>query len=348
MTKKKVLLPVLAALCLVALASLSGGCSPAADPADAPYIVVDLSAGCDAPSYPVSTLAAPPSGGWTDEFKTTKLVLRRIPAGSFVMGSPKTETVHEENEVRHDVTLSEAYYIGVFEVTQKQWELVAGTQPAWFRKFGDTRPVEAVPPPRAGWPKTDGVDSYSFLGRLRSRTGIPFDLPTEAQWENACRAGTETALGSGEDLADAKTDPALSRIARYSGSARKSLAGVAKKQVGSVATDCGTATVGSYEPNAWGLYDMHGNVWEWCRDWYGEYDLDQSTDPTGPEHGSQRIERGGSWYDQATWCRAATRAHAWTGNANGNVGFRLSCPAGAWISQIGAKGGPRRGAAKAQ
>ena len=348
-TKIFLFLPLLATL-----ACFLPGCSRAPK-GDAPYLVVDLSEGCDAASYPVSTLSAPPSGGWTDEYKTTKLVLRRIPAGSFVMGSPREENraQGEDNEVRHDVTLSSAYYIGVFEITQKQWELVAGQQPAWFTKLGDTRPVEAVSYEAirgegrgAGWPKTDGVDSYSFLGRLRTRTGIPFDLPTEAQWENACRAGTETALGSGEDLSDPKTDPALSRIARYAGSARKSLAGFAKKQVGSVSTDCGTAKVGSYAPNAWGLYDMHGNVWEWCRDWYGAYDISKDTDPVGPDHGSQRIERGGSWYDQAFWCRAATRAHAWPGNVQGNVGFRLSCPAGAWISQIGLKNRAARRAAE--
>jgi formylglycine-generating enzyme required for sulfatase activity len=344
MTKKKILLPV---LLLAALAFVLPGCSPAPK-GDAPYIVVDLSAGCDAPVYPISTLSSAPSGGWSDEYKTTKMVFRRIPAGTFVMGSPKSEPGHNPEEVRHDVTLSSAYYIGVFEVTQKQWELVAGAQPSWFRKQGDTRPVEAVSYEDirgegrgSSWPEDDGVDSYSFLGRLRSKTGVPFDLPTEAQWENACRAGTETALGTGEDIGGDRKDDAMGRVARYAGSVRKSLVGLSKSQVTGIATDCGTAAVGSYEPNAWGLYDMHGNVWEWCRDWYGDYDLSDATDPVGIKKGARRIERGGSWYDQAGWCRSATRTGAYPYMSNGNLGFRLSCPAGAWISQIDAKGSRR-------
>jgi len=336
---KRTILPAL--LLSVLLAALAG-CSPSGAKGDAAYIVVDLSAGCDASLYPVSTLDQPPADGWSDEFKTTKLVLRRIPAGSFVMGSPKTEVGHVNDEVRHDVTLSNAYYIGVFEVTQKQWELVMGSQPSWFAKFGETRPVEAVSYEDirgegrgAAWPENDAVDSYSFLGCIRQRTGIPFDLPTEAQWENACRAGTETALGTGEEIASDSTDAALTRVARYAGSARKSLVGMSRNQVGSVAPDCGTAKVGSHEPNGWGLYDMHGNVWEWCRDWFGEYDTAVLADPVGPVKGARRVERGGSWYDQAGWCRSATRTGAYPYNSNGNIGFRLVCGAGAWVSLIG-------------
>ena len=168
----------------------------AAPPAALPYMVVDLSAGADAASYPVSYLADAPAGGWGDEYKTTKLVLRRIPAGSFTMGSPDGEVGRDSSyEYQHTVTLTHDFWIGVFEVTQRQWELVMGTKPSYFSNAScySTRPVECVSyndirgsSSGSQCPSSSAVDASSFMGRLRARAslgdGMVWDLPTEAQW----------------------------------------------------------------------------------------------------------------------------------------------------------------------
>ena len=163
-----------------------------AAPISEEYLVVDLSTGSEATSYPVSSLAEIPAGGWTDEYKTTKLVLRKIPAGTFTMGSPENELGRYSDETQHQVTLTKDFYVGVFEVTQKQWELVMGVWPSYFynASYRDSRPVERVSYDDirgsgvgSGWPASSAVDTESFLGRLRTKTGLDFDLPTEAQWE---------------------------------------------------------------------------------------------------------------------------------------------------------------------
>ena len=271
------------------------------------YLVVDLSGGPSAASWPVSALEDVPSGGWTDEYKTTKLVLRRIEAGTFTMGSPLDESGRYSGESQHKVTLTKPYYIGVFEVTQKQYELVTGGNPSYYS--GDKRPVEKVSwndirgdSSTYNWPNSTAVDANSFVGRIRARTGLAFDLPTEAQWEHACRAGTTTAYSYGDS---ANGD----YMWYYSNSSSQ------------------THEVGTKKPNAWGLYDMHGNVWEWCLDWF-RVDLGTAavTDPKGGASGvfSFRVWRGGGCSGLPGSCRSANRSSEYPFNAYDYLGFRLS------------------------
>ena len=269
------------------------------------YCIIDLSGGTSATSYPVSYLSAVPGSGWrTDEYRTTKLVLRRIPAGSFIMGDDQTDESHR-------VTLTKPFYVGVFEVTQRQWELVMGGKPSYYR--GDTRPVERVSyddirgsSAGAGWPSSSAVDATSFLGRLRAKTGLDgFDLPTEAQWEYACRAGTTSKYNNDRD-----EEYALKYSGRYSGNSSDGRGGYKEH-----------TTVGLYASNAWGLYDMHGNVYEWCLDWYG--DLSYGVDPSGSSSGSSRVERGGGWYYYADDCTSSSRYSSIPSDAYDYYGFRI-------------------------
>ncbi|MDQ0288418.1 SUMF1/EgtB/PvdO family nonheme iron enzyme [Oligosphaera ethanolica] len=295
-------------------------------PPEDTYLVIDLSAGPDAASYPVSTRTTAPAGGWTDEYKTTKLVLRKIPAGTFTMGSPANELGRDPDETQHPVTLTKDFYVGVFEVTQKQWERVMGNWPSWFSNasYRDARPVEQISyddirgsSAGAGWPGNNAVDAGSFLGRLRTKTGLDFDLPTEAQWEYACRAGTTTALNSGKNLTDEYECPNVAEVGRYwyNGGSGYSSDGD---------TSVGSAKVGSYLPNQWGLYDMHGNVWEWCLDWYqSELGSAAQTDPPGAAGGSDRVARGGGWGRYAYDCRSADRNRDWPSRRGIILGFRL-------------------------
>ncbi len=270
------------------------------------YCVVDLSAGANASSYPVTYLHEPPSGGFnTEAYKTTKLVLRKIPAGAFTMGSPSGESGRYSDESQHKVTLTKPYYIGLFEVTQKQYQLVTGSNPSYFS--GDKRPVERVSwntirgnSGTYNWPGSTSVDANSFMGRLRARTGLEFDLPTEAQWEYACRAGTTTAYSYG---ASANGD-----YMWYTSNSSSQ-----------------THDVGTKKPNPWGLYDMHGNVWEWCLDWYtSSLGTAAVTDPKGASSGSYRVERGGGWISSAAYCRSANRGYDYPSNTDYDLGFRLS------------------------
>ena len=261
----------------------------------ATYCVIDLSAGANATSYPVTYLSEPPSGGFNVEaYKTTKLVLRRLEAGTFIMGE-------DQSDESHRVTLTKPFFCGLFEVTQKQYTLVTGANPSSFS--GDTLPVEKVSynmirgsSNGANWPSSSAVDSSSFMGKLRARTGLDFDLPTEAQWEYACRAGTTTTYSYGNsangnymwyvDNSSSKTHP-----------------------------------VGSKSANPWGLYDMHGNVWEGCLDWLGT--LSYGSDPKGSSSGVYRVLRGGSWYHNAGHSTSSHRDYNTPSGVNYDRGFRL-------------------------
>ncbi len=270
------------------------------DPVDETrFLVVDLSGGTNATSYPVSYLSDVPAGGWTDEYKTTKLVLRKVPEGSFWMGSPEDEVGRQNNETLHRVTLSRGFYAGVFEVTQKQWELVMGTNVAKY--VGIDHPVEMVSynmirGAEAGtnYPASSAVDATSFLGVLRAKTGLGgFDLPTEAQWEYVCRAGTESALNSGKELETVDGNSRnLAEVGCYA-------------QWHPAETKHGA--VGLLFSNRWGLFDMHGNVWELCRDWMGDLSPKSAVNPIGADSGEVRVVRGGSWGWAAYRARSAHR-----------------------------------------
>ena len=295
------------------------------------YLVVDVSGGPAATVYPVTYLATVPGGGWSDVYKTTKLVLRRLPSGAYTMGSPSGELGRDTDETEHSVTLSQGFYVCVFEVTQRQWERVTGAWPSYFNNasYRDARPVEMVSysdirgsSDGAGWPDNGAVDAVSFLGLLRAKTGLAFDLPTESQWEYACRAGTATALNSGYNLTSTDSDIRMAEVGRYYYNG-----GSAYTQNGD--TSMGSAKVGSYLPNTWGLYDMHGNVYEWCLDWYGTYP-GTVTDPKGVSEGTpgygKRVIRGGCWDYTAENCRSDARTSTASGYDAKHTGFRVALP----------------------
>jgi formylglycine-generating enzyme required for sulfatase activity len=211
-----------------------------------------------------------------------------IPAGSFMMGSDKGEA--NEKPV-HKVTLTQPFYMGKFAVTQEQWQAVMGENPAEF--VGPTNPVEEV-----SWD-----DCQEFLQALSKKVpGKTFDLPTEAQWEYACRAGTTTAYYFGDDPA---------RLGEYAWYLENS--------------GNRSHPVGQKKPNAWGLYDMHGNVCQWCADWYGDYSAGDATDPAGPSSGEAAVLRGESWVGLAYELRSADRVGTPTYYRNSHVGLRVVC-----------------------
>jgi formylglycine-generating enzyme required for sulfatase activity len=222
------------------------------------------------------------------------LALVWIEPGSFVMGSPPEERRHKAEGPQTHVTLSTGFWLGRTEVTQRQYESVIGTNPSTFKAVGSDAPVE-----RVSW-----IDAMKFCEVLneRERTagrlpeGYAYTLPTEAQWEYACRAGT---------TGDYAGDPG--DMAWY--------------DENSGAT---THVVALKEPNAWGLYDMSGNVLEWCFDWYGDYPGGKVTDPTGPRHGHYRIARGGSWRAEMHVGRSPSRAGGSAGRLDYTIGFRVA------------------------
>ena len=296
-------------------------------------MVIDLSGGTAATTYPVfyySSMDALPYGGATNSlYKADYLVMRKIPSGGFNMGEyPATAAV----------TLSQDFYAGVFEVTQEQWyNVMGGARAANFTDAASRafRPMEMVSyedirgtaaQGGAGWPANDSAYAESFVGRLRTKAGLSgFDLPTEAQWEFACRAGTDTCFNDGDAAANvsganANTNAWLDALGRYKFDGGY-IDGVTAPAAGCGPAN-GTAIVGSYAPNAWGLYDTHGNVWEWCLDWY-QAALEGGADPDGADSGSYRVKRGGGWYYAASYCCSAFRASNGPSDRNSGIGFRL-------------------------
>ncbi|MEA1946117.1 MAG: formylglycine-generating enzyme family protein, partial [Thermodesulfobacteriota bacterium] len=221
-----------------------------------------------------------------------------ISPGTFTMGSLEEESGRYDNEIQHKVTLTQGFYIQITEVTQGQWTAVMGNNPSFFNGCGDNCPVEQV-----SW-----NDAQQFIWRLNQLEGADkYRLPTEAEWEYACRAGSTTAFASGGITAlEYSHDSNPANVTWFSGNSAKTIHPVAQKNA-----------------NAWGLYDMHGNVSELCRDWYGEYPPDQITDPQGPASGIDRTVRGGGWDCHARHCRSACRGAVSSGQKIYDVGFRL-------------------------
>ncbi len=199
-----------------------------------------------------------------------------IPAGEFSRGSLR-------------VRITKPFYLSIHEVTQEQYERVMGNNPSKFK--GANLPVE-----RVSW-----EDAVEFCRELSLKEGQTYRLPTEAEWEYTCRAGSMTAYCFGDDASW------LGQYAWYGPN-----------------SGWKTNPVGKKRPNAWGLYDMHGNVWEWCQDWHGDYPSEDVTDPTGPKEGSARVIRGGSWFNLEWYCRSAYRSWRRPSNRNHYLGFRVA------------------------
>ncbi len=235
--------------------------------------------------------AEPPKAGEATE-NSIGMQLAFIPAGEFDMGSPSDEKGRQYDETQHKVQITKAFRIGTTEVTQKQWQTVMGAPRGQFP--GEDRPVEKI-----SW--KDAVAFCQKLSEIESaKAGKPvvYRLPSEAEWEYACRAGAKAPFaGTGNE----------DDMAWYSDTSEEQTHPVAQKK-----------------PNAWGLFDMHGNVAEWCADYYQpEYDLKQTADPKGPTEGKERVVRGGSWDRFARSARCAARTTARESYQLGTVGFRV-------------------------
>lgn len=206
-----------------------------------------------------------------------------IKPGTFLMGSPLSEPERFENEKQHQVTLTKGLYLQTTEVTQGQWKAVMGENPSYFTSCGIDCPVE-----NSTW-----EDCQGFIRKLNQKEETDkYRLPTEAEWEYACRAGTDTPFAFGHCLS--------SDQANINGN--YPMPGCQKGKSRDM-----TMPVAYFNPNAWDLHDMHGNVWEWCQDWKGVYPSESITDPKGSPNGSERILRGGGWGDMANFCRSAYR-----------------------------------------
>lgn len=209
------------------------------------------------------------------------------PPGSFLMGTPG-DIVHE---IPHKVTLTRPFWIGKYPVTQRQWLRVMGQNPSHFRGEELEAPVEQV-----SWD-----DAQAFCSEVSRVESIQFRLPSEAEWEYACRAGS-----AGSFCFDSPYVGELLDYAWYSANSHDT-----------------THPVGQKKPNGWGIYDMHGNVWEWCQDWFGDYSADAVTDPSGPPEGSRRVRRGGGWRRSAEFCSSSSRNASFPGIRLITMGFRV-------------------------
>jgi formylglycine-generating enzyme required for sulfatase activity len=270
--------------------------------------------------------APAPAGGAKKLTNSIGMKLVLIPKGAFTMGAPDGEGSPRlspaiSEQPQHKVEITRPFYMGVYEVTQQEYQKVTGTNPSWHRAGGSNAAsvsgldTQRFPVENVNW--FDAVNFCKKLSALPREKGARrvYRLPSEAEWEYACRAGTKTPFAFGKSLS--------SRQANFDG--KHPYGGAPPgKWLGR------TAKVGSYKPNAWGLYDMHGNVWEWTADWSGRYSADEGVvrDPEGPIKGPSKIFRGGSWCNPASYCRSALRYPAGLSAKNDLIGFRVACVVG--------------------
>ncbi|MFZ4611910.1 MAG: formylglycine-generating enzyme family protein [Gemmataceae bacterium] len=219
--------------------------------------------------------------------KGVSLELLIVPAGKFTMGSPISETGRTSNELEHEVTISKSFFLGKYEVTQAQWEAIMDDNPS--SEGGAKLPVTDV----------SYEDCQKFIKKLNEKTSGGFRLPTEAEWEYACRAGTKTRYAVGERFGKDQANFLDSKIGK-------------------------PVFVGSYKSNAFGFHDMNGNVDEWCNDWYGPYAKEPILNPKGPPEGKYRVLRGGAFNFDASYQRSAIRNFIRPTDRDHNLGFRIA------------------------
>ena len=264
-------------------------------------------------------------GSVADTPQAAMIEMVKIPGGAFIMGSPETEPEREEDEIQHTVTV-DSFYMGKYQVTQEQYEAVRGPNPSYFD--GANLPSQQVT-----W-----YDAVEFCNKLSKREGLEpvytitgmedwddhieeatvkadwsrngYRLPTEAEWEYACRAGTTTPFNTGNSITPNQANY-NNRNKPYNNNVKR------KKRER-------TTPAGCFAPNTWGLYDMHGNVLEWCWDWYGDYSTQAQANPKGPEDGASRVLRGGSWKHGGKGLRSACRNRERPDNWYGPYGFRVA------------------------
>ena len=227
-----------------------------------------------------------------------------IPAGTFLMGSPEEEAFRGTSEIQHPVTISKPFYLQTTEVTVDQWRAVMGR-----RFFARKRGAGDMPVIKVSW-----KDCQKFIRKLNRMTGAHYGLPTEAQWEYAARAGSTTAYFWGDQIDCSR--------AMYANNPMKYDQCVSANRRRGWDPGC-RAPVRQYPPNAWGLFDMHGNVWEWCEDFFQRYSNASEVDPCKDDSGQDRVRRGGSWYSPGYACRSANRAYGHPMSRMQNTGFRV-------------------------
>lgn len=231
-------------------------------------------------------------------FRKIRYAFRWIKPGRFMMGSPEDEPERDDDELLHEVIITEGFWLGETACTQALWQAVMGANPSEFK--GNNRPVETV-----SW-----NDCMTFINTINAKMdGLNLQLPTEAKWEYACRAGTTTPFSFRDNITTDQVN--------YDGNYPYD--GAPKGEYWEETVEAGTLPC-----NPWGLYEMHGNVWEWCRDWYDEYPDGPAVDPKGPENGGNRVLRGGSWFYYGWDVRSAYRDRYEPGFRGDFTGFRLA------------------------